>query len=113
MNGESSSPVAHGFHRHTAGALPIPLDDSFLGPTESSTITSIDFDSKNSNNNNWRWRFGIVGVVSWGRAAIGSAGLVAGGFVDGRWNDFTERDGETRSRRRQPGRKNNKKMIDL
>ncbi|XP_062171138.1 DELLA protein GAIP-B-like [Alnus glutinosa] len=35
-----------------AGAPPVPLDDSFLGPAESSTITSIDFDPQNSNNNN-------------------------------------------------------------
>jgi hypothetical protein len=63
-----------------------------LGPAESSTITSIDFDLQNSNNNNRRWRFGIVGVISWGRAAAGSAGLVTGGLVDGRWNGFSERE---------------------
>lgn len=38
-------------------AAAVPLDDSFLGPAESSTITSIDFDPQNSINNRSRGVF--------------------------------------------------------
>jgi hypothetical protein len=101
-------------HRTTAGALSVPLDDSFLGPAKSSTITSINFDPQNSNNNNRRRRFGIVGVVSWGRVAAGSVGLVAGGLVDGRWNDFTKREtGRHDKEEDNLEERNNKKIIDM